>query len=48
MEHRLSRRVDIAIPVGLSFADGTTALGLATNISTGGAFVTTPCEYPAW
>lgn len=41
MEHRLSQRVDTAISVGLRLADGTTAMGLATNISTGGVFVTT-------
>jgi hypothetical protein len=41
MEHRLSRRVDIAISAGLRFADGTAVMGLATNISTGGVFVTT-------
>ncbi len=40
-EHRLSRRVDIAIPVGLGFPDGSVTIGLATNISVGGVFVKT-------
>jgi len=41
MEHRLGRRVAIAIPVRLRFGDGTFGLGLAMNVARGGMFVRT-------
>lgn len=40
-EHRSGRRVEIAIPVRLHFADGTFGLGLAMNVGWGGMFIRT-------
>jgi len=41
MEHRLHRRVEIAIPARLHFRDGAFIAGLAANISQGGLFIKT-------
>jgi hypothetical protein len=45
MDHRLSGRVPLNIPVRIRFQDGTFGFGVATNVSRGGVFLKTAAPW---